>query len=585
MAPWIYFVYSFYLCVDISDACPRGFSLCAENAETCANTGIIAFGKGDTASWYYKQMDTSFICSQSAFGVDPAPWFNKRCCYKDVVVWRPNIASTKSISLAVGNILCNERKNGWIGDDTEEHILSFIPYSGQTVTFGNCGSDINDTTLHLHDSHGHSLMSDAESTQCDGNDCGRNQCDTAFKEVFTYQSMPFGSYYIRISSNSGSGMYQLFVECTDAPNTPMIAQYSPCQGNINWNINNKMSIVMFQFTAPLPWVFKFECADDVLSWNATLYLYTSSACVYGTEHSVYPCSLAYNQSVYSLPLSSGDYYVMIRNSAPCGSYFCSMVLDLGCLDTKFPTMLPSTTNPTLLPTANPTQQPSLQPTISTSSPSANPSSNPIIVVNTMNPSQNPSNSPMLTIPPSKSHAVNPSPLVTINTIVTAQPETTDAFEETSHVWASTNGGDNLIFIVLGAVTLCCVGIAVTAFVCKQKQESAVTSHDESDRTHQIQSDAIESQEPEEEPGSPRNNEDAETIEHWLTFMVKLPQYKSNFLDNGFVNVTYIMQIENASELQEIGVTKKGHQIRFMAEIKRVRQINRFKEEGFVTDGQ
>eukprot|EP01083_Nonionella_stella_P101879 289319_1 len=89
MSQWLYFALSFYVYVDISVSCPVGYILCAQEGDICNNTGMIAFGmhhamNPGTSAWYYKPIETSpFTCQKSTFGVDPATWWYKGCCYQN----------------------------------------------------------------------------------------------------------------------------------------------------------------------------------------------------------------------------------------------------------------------------------------------------------------------------------------------------------------------------------------------------------------------------------------------------------------------------------------------------------------------
>eukprot|EP01083_Nonionella_stella_P116275 345365_1 len=57
------------------------------------------------------------------------------------------------------------------------------------------------------------------------------------------------------------------------------------------------------------------------------------------------------------------------------------------------------------------------------------------------------------------------------------------------------------------------------------------------------------------------------IMQWLTNVVHLPQYCDSFVQNGYHDMEFVRDIQNKSDLEDIGITKKGHQTRIIAQIK------------------
>eukprot|EP01084_Bolivina_argentea_P092597 166577_1 len=61
------------------------------------------------------------------------------------------------------------------------------------------------------------------------------------------------------------------------------------------------------------------------------------------------------------------------------------------------------------------------------------------------------------------------------------------------------------------------------------------------------------------------------IGEWLMNTVRLPQYLEHFIEHGYLNMNVIVeQIKDKSMLNEIGIELKGHQVKIMAEIRKLR---------------
>eukprot|EP01083_Nonionella_stella_P300997 1030386_1 len=66
--------------------------------------------------------------------------------------------------------------------------------------------------------------------------------------------------------------------------------------------------------------------------------------------------------------------------------------------------------------------------------------------------------------------------------------------------------------------------------------------------------------------NPAPDADHLEIHSWLHNDVKLPEYYSVFVDNGFDNLSFIMDITDADDLTNIGISKIGHQKRILKQI-------------------
>eukprot|EP01083_Nonionella_stella_P267681 904363_1 len=75
------------------------------------------------------------------------------------------------------------------------------------------------------------------------------------------------------------------------------------------------------------------------------------------------------------------------------------------------------------------------------------------------------------------------------------------------------------------------------------------------------------------------NEESEkdVIKRWLMDIVKLAQYYSLFVGNGYDTLRCVAAMKDKSELQEIRITLPGHQTRIIREIKRLNQTTKRKD--------
>eukprot|EP01084_Bolivina_argentea_P138355 243594_1 len=57
---------------------------------------------------------------------------------------------------------------------------------------------------------------------------------------------------------------------------------------------------------------------------------------------------------------------------------------------------------------------------------------------------------------------------------------------------------------------------------------------------------------------------------WLTNVVKLPQYKTNLISNGYNTIEFVLHIKTQQQLSQIGITKPGHQLQLLHAIQNLR---------------
>eukprot|EP01083_Nonionella_stella_P154980 499998_1 len=62
------------------------------------------------------------------------------------------------------------------------------------------------------------------------------------------------------------------------------------------------------------------------------------------------------------------------------------------------------------------------------------------------------------------------------------------------------------------------------------------------------------------------------VQQWLKDVVRFPQYEQAFLKNGYGPMIIIGDISKREELEEIGITIKGHQVRIMRQIKQLQNV-------------
>ena len=67
-----------------------------------------------------------------------------------------------------------------------------------------------------------------------------------------------------------------------------------------------------------------------------------------------------------------------------------------------------------------------------------------------------------------------------------------------------------------------------------------------------------------------HNESKMLIRNWLRDVVNLEQYTDNFIQNGYESLAFIQDIGNVDQLSDIGIKKRGHQTRILAQIRRLR---------------
>eukprot|EP01083_Nonionella_stella_P180308 642585_1 len=252
--------------------------------------------------------------------------------------------------------------------------------------------------------------------------------------------------------------------------------------------------------------------------------------------------------------------------------------------TRHPTA-PPTIQPTTEPTVQPTTEPTVQPTIDpTSDPSSNPTNGP-----TSNPTDNPSINP--TVIPTR------NPLIDI-TIESTLEDTTQMIPSPGRVREGNVINSDMIPWIVATVVGICVVLIMILF-CRYRMKrirpqiytiptknsnsdcgSQMVPITDSKPVHVLTEDVIHvTVQPNPVTHAPdaTNTTDITELKDWLTSKVKLPQYVSNFADNGYDSMEFVCDISTVDQLIEIGVTLRGHQTRIFAELKKLKEARAQKE--------
>eukprot|EP01083_Nonionella_stella_P043334 116909_1 len=252
---------------------------------------------------------------------------------------------------------------------------------------------------------------------------------------------------------------------------------------------------------------------------------------------------------------------------------------------KYPTVVPSTVFPTDNPSTHPTLQPTKDPSHVTSDPTPNPTTS------------NPTNVPIVT----------PVPAPTLVVSVMESTVSLRDFKDTMVTTPSTGKvhGNNpanlepLLWISLGIfsiVLVVCIivcvnarrvqkadkarkntGVYIEAVNVKANNSAMVEMISEREPVHLDIQPAVRENDNKQPIKEPVQKDITELIE-WLTSKVKLHQYVSNFVDNGYETLEFVCDISNAEDLQDIGVTLKEHQMRILTQIKRLKAPQEEKEQ-------
>mmetsp|Transcript_15529 Transcript_15529/g.24505 ORF Transcript_15529/g.24505 Transcript_15529/m.24505 type:complete len:619 (-) Transcript_15529:88-1944(-) len=78
---------------------------------------------------------------------------------------------------------------------------------------------------------------------------------------------------------------------------------------------------------------------------------------------------------------------------------------------------------------------------------------------------------------------------------------------------------------------------------------------------------------------PQPSMDSVELKQWLELQVGLPQYFENFDSFGYESLRFVKEISRKAELEEIGINRKGHQTKLMAEIERLSISEQDQPEG------
>eukprot|EP01083_Nonionella_stella_P182026 653766_1 len=244
-----------------------------------------------------------------------------------------------------------------------------------------------------------------------------------------------------------------------------------------------------------------------------------------------------------------------------------------------------TTNPSTAPTRIPSvssSSPSFRiPSVSSSSPSFVPSAFPSIrsIAPSKLPTSGPSDVPSIhPTNPSLNPSVQPSwlPIGTTGAVVLLFNETyaKDTQIQTTYI----------VSIAAVAVFLCIV-LCVLVYK-KQKSANVNETLAAKESTGQILMTSLDTQlqssiapNVDRPDGDDGDETEKDVIKTWLIDIVKLPQYYSLFVDNGYNTLRIVAAMTDKSELREIGITLQGHQTRI------IREINRLNEKTMREKGE
>eukprot|EP01083_Nonionella_stella_P182025 653760_1 len=218
------------------------------------------------------------------------------------------------------------------------------------------------------------------------------------------------------------------------------------------------------------------------------------------------------------------------------------------LPTSGPSQLP-TSGPSKLPTSGPSYVPTSGPSkVPTSRPSKIPTSGPSNLP-TAGPSQWPSSNPSL------NPSIRPSVSPIETTVVLLFNETyaknmASVVSSTVFNAAVKNTQIQITYIALIAAAGVFLCVILSVLVYKKHNKTLAAQY------------VVNDDDDEAEKGM---------IKTWLTDIVKLPQYYSLFVDNGYNSLLFISEMNDKSELRGIGITLQGHQARIMREINRLNE--------------
>ena len=73
--------------------------------------------------------------------------------------------------------------------------------------------------------------------------------------------------------------------------------------------------------------------------------------------------------------------------------------------------------------------------------------------------------------------------------------------------------------------------------------------------------------------------DTRALRLWLENDVKLIQYFDTFIAAGYESIEFVIEINHVNQLTEIGIQLPGHQMKIMAEIRKLRNVRDNEMEG------
>ena len=79
-------------------------------------------------------------------------------------------------------------------------------------------------------------------------------------------------------------------------------------------------------------------------------------------------------------------------------------------------------------------------------------------------------------------------------------------------------------------------------------------------------------------GDDQENSELVAVRRWMISVVKLPQYLDVFIENGFDDLSLI-QMMRSNDLEDLGIDKKGHRLKIMREIDKLKGSGTTRSEG------
>eukprot|EP01083_Nonionella_stella_P223937 797544_1 len=243
----------------------------------------------------------------------------------------------------------------------------------------------------------------------------------------------------------------------------------------------------------------------------------------------------------------GDYKLIIFGQGATSGTF---EISIRCFSTS-PTSYP-TPHPTLSPTHKPTSDPTLNPT---RRPSLYPTRPPL----------NP------TLDPTRRQSASTQDLEVTEDEITGLEPLEDTFMHHPSVI-------EISIMVIGTLAGCCVCCLIG--LCGYSIGKRYVTGKEVQAANEIQIDPLTSANTDQKPRVVPLDDDLEMahfdrvlVTSWIQTQLKLPQYVSVFVDQGYDSMRFIQAIENRRQLIDLGIHKMAHQTLILHEIKKIRDTD------------